>query len=78
MPGVLIALCLMIYSYIYCKIHGEDKDKLNAKCMELRAKGLGTVLKEGFWALMSPVIIWVSVVDTSPEPISKNMELEPE
>lgn len=24
---------------------------------ELRAKGLGTVLKEGFWALMSPVII---------------------
>ena len=25
--------------------------------MELRAKGLGTVLKEGFWALMSPVII---------------------
>ena len=57
MPGVLIALCLMLYSYIYCKIHGEDKDKLNAKCMELRAKGLGTVLKEGFWALMSPVII---------------------
>ena len=47
----------MVYSYIYCKIHGEDKDKLNAKCMELRAKGLGTVLKEGFWALMSPVII---------------------
>ena len=57
LPGVLIALCLMVYSYIYCKIHGEDKDKLNAKCMELRAKGLGTVLKEGFWALMSPVII---------------------
>ena len=54
LPGVLIALCLMVYSYIYCKIHGEDKDKLNAKCMELRAKGLGTVLKEGFWALMSP------------------------
>lgn len=38
LPGVLIALCLMVYSYIYCKIHGEDKDKLNAKCMELRQK----------------------------------------
>lgn len=57
MPGVLIALCLMIYSYIYCKVHGEDKEKLNAQWKELRAKGLGTVLKEGFWALMSPVII---------------------
>lgn len=68
LPGVLIALCLMVYSYIYCKIHGEDKDKLNAKCMELRAKGLGTVLKEGFWALMSPVIIWAASTAASAPP----------
>ena len=57
LPGILIALCLMLYSYIYCKIHGEDKEKLNAQWQALRAKGLGGILKEGFWALMSPVII---------------------
>jgi len=57
LPGVLIALCLMVYSYIYCRIHGEDKAKLNAQWKELRSRGFGTVLKEGFWALLSPVII---------------------
>ena len=57
LPGALIALCLMLYSYIYCKIHGEDKEKLNAQWQALRTKGLGGILKEGFWALMSPVII---------------------
>ena len=28
LPGCLIALCLMAYCYIYCRIHGEDKEKI--------------------------------------------------
>ena len=58
LPGVLIALCLMVYSYIYCRIHGEDKAKLNAQWKELRSRGFGTVLKEGlFWEVSMAVSV---------------------
>ena len=56
-PGLLIGLCLMVYSWIYCKRHGEDKEKIRANYQALRQKGLWKVLKESFWALLSPVII---------------------
>lgn len=56
-PGILIGLCLMGYAFFYCKTHGEDKEKIAANYEELRSKGLFTLLKESFWALMSPVII---------------------
>ncbi|MDP3180110.1 MAG: TRAP transporter large permease, partial [Spirochaetaceae bacterium] len=56
-PGLLIGVCLMGYSYIYCKRHGEDKEKIRANYRALREKGLWKVFKESFWALLSPVII---------------------
>jgi C4-dicarboxylate transporter DctM subunit len=57
LPGILIAVSLMVYAYIYCNKKGEDKEKINAMVDALRSKGLLLVLKESFWAIMSPVII---------------------
>lgn len=56
-PGVLIGVSLMIYCYYYCKRNGEDKAKLEANYREIRAKGFLPLLKESFWALLTPVII---------------------
>lgn len=56
-PGLLIGLSLMLYCYIYCKKHGEDKAKLNQRYEELHALGLWKLFKESFFALMTPVII---------------------
>lgn len=57
LPGILIAVSLMAYAYIYCSKKGEDKEKIHAMVDSLRSKGLLLVLKESFWAIMSPVII---------------------
>jgi len=56
-PGILIAVCLMGYSYYYCKKHGEDKEKLKVYAGEIKGKGLGRLINEGIWALLSPVIV---------------------
>ncbi len=56
-PGILIGFSLMVYSYIYCKCHGEDKEKLLKNYNEIRAKGFLPLLKESFWALLTPIII---------------------
>lgn len=57
LPGCLIALFLMAYCYFYCRSHGEDKAKIAKNCAALHSRSLGRVFKEGFWALLSPVII---------------------
>ena len=56
-PGVMIALLLIGYAYVYCKQHGEDKHKINRKINELHQKGFWKVFADSFWALLSPVII---------------------
>ncbi len=56
-PGIVIALLLMGYSVWYCKSKGEDKEKISLAVNELHQKGFGTVFKESFFALMSPVIV---------------------
>jgi C4-dicarboxylate transporter DctM subunit len=56
-PGLLIALLLIFYAVYHCKKHGEDREKIDAKINELHEKGLLKVLKESFWALISPVIV---------------------
>lgn len=56
-PGILVAFVLMLYAYLYCKRRGEDKEKIRANHQELKKKGCLRVLKEGFWALLTPVII---------------------
>ena len=56
-PGVLVAVLLMGYCIFYCKKHGEDKEKINEEVQMLHSKGFLSILKEGFWALLTPVII---------------------
>jgi len=56
-PGILIAISLIIYVYIYCKKHGEDKEKIALNYEQLRSRGVIHVLLDGFWALLTPVII---------------------
>lgn len=57
LPGILIALCMIIYAYFYCKKKGEDKEKLQANTQALRAKGFWPMFKDSFWSLLTPVII---------------------
>ena len=56
-PGLLIGGLLMIYAIYYCKKYGEDKEKIAEEIGKLHAKGFLKVLKESFFALLSPVII---------------------
>lgn len=56
-PGLMIAVLLMCYAFYHCKKHGEDHERINEKIDVLHAKGILRVLKESFWALISPVIV---------------------
>ncbi len=56
-PGLLIGLLLMLYAIVYCKKNGEDRVRINAEVKKLHDMGLLGVLKESFFALLSPVII---------------------
>ena len=56
-PGLVIALLLMFYAVWYCKVNGEDKARISAEIGALHEKGLMAVLKESFFALLSPVIV---------------------
>ncbi len=56
-PGLMIAVLLMLYAFYYCKKNGEDKEKINQKIGELHEKGFGKVFLESFWALISPIIV---------------------
>ncbi|MDR1315565.1 MAG: TRAP transporter large permease [Spirochaetales bacterium] len=60
-PGILIGISLMIYCYIYCRREGEDKERLLANYRSIRGKGFWKLLKESFWALLTPVIILGSI-----------------
>ena len=57
LPGILIGVFLMICAYIYCKKHGEDKEKLQANYNQLHDRGFWNVFKDSFLALLTPVII---------------------
>ncbi len=57
LPGLLIGFCLMFYSWIYCRSHGEDKEKLRENTARLRSGGFWSTCKESFWALLTPVFI---------------------
>lgn len=57
LPGIVIGLCLIIYAIIFCHIKGVDMVKIEANYNALRSKGVWHVIKDSFWALLSPVII---------------------
>ncbi len=56
-PGILIGLLLMLYAIYHCVKYGEDKEKIRTEIDTLHKKGLLNVLKDSFFALLSPVII---------------------
>ncbi len=56
-PGILIGLLLMLYAIYHCIKYGEDKEKIHTEIDALHKKGLPAVLKDSFFALLSPVII---------------------
>ncbi len=56
-PGCLIAFILCAYCWYYCKRHGEDKEKIAANYHALQERGFFNVFKDGFWAILTPVII---------------------
>lgn len=56
-PGCLVAACLMIYAYIYCRGAGEDRQKIEENYERLRGEGFLRVIRKAFWALLTPVII---------------------
>lgn len=56
-PGIMIGLLLMVYVIYHCRRYGEDKAKIHAEVKVLHDQGLLHVLKDSFWALLSPVII---------------------
>ena len=57
LPGILIGALLIAYAVMYCIRHGGDQSKVHAHVKKLRERGLFSILKEGFWALLCPVII---------------------
>jgi C4-dicarboxylate transporter DctM subunit len=57
LPGILIGICLMIYAYYYCKTRGENKEKLKENYDKIKSQGFLGILKDSFWALLTPVII---------------------
>ena len=61
LPGILIAVCLMVYTYYYCRKHGEDRALIEKQVNQIRSKGFGKVLMDSFWALLTPVIILGSI-----------------
>ena len=56
-PGCLIALCLIVYTVIYCRTKGENREIIEAHYNKLKEHGVFAVIKDGFWALLCPVII---------------------
>lgn len=56
-PGLLIAMCLMLYCIYYCKKHGEDKLLIDSVIDKLHEKGCFFLIKESFFALMTPIIV---------------------
>ena len=56
-PGLMIGGLLMFYAIFYCKRNGEDNTKIHAEVKRLHDKGLFKVVKESFFAILSPVII---------------------
>lgn len=73
-PGILIAFCLIAYSYVYFKKTGsEDKAALQANTRQIRARGFLFLMKDSVWALLAPIIILGSIysgVATSTEAAS--------
>ena len=56
-PGILIGVLLMAYAFVYCKVKGEDREKIDSQIKVLHDKGFLKVFAESFFAILSPVIV---------------------
>lgn len=56
-PGILIGLSLMIYSIIYCRRKGEDRERIKDAMDELHSEGFGHLFLDSLPALLCPVIV---------------------
>lgn len=56
-PGILIAVLLMGYAQYHCRKYGEDRENIEKVVGSLRKQGFLHLMKEGIWALLTPVII---------------------
>ncbi len=52
--GLMIGILLMIYAIYHCKRYGEDKVRFTRRFRMLHNKGLLKVLREKFFAILSP------------------------
>lgn len=57
LPGILIALLLMVYAVVYCVRKGEDRARIKKRMDDLRSRGFLKVFAESFWALLCPIIV---------------------
>ncbi|MCD8125011.1 MAG: TRAP transporter large permease subunit [Lachnospiraceae bacterium] len=56
--GIAIGVVLILYSYIYCRRHGNgDPEIIHNHHMKVRSRGFVAVFKDGIWALLCPVLI---------------------
>lgn len=56
-PGCMIAVILMGYSYLYCRVNGEDKKAIASVVDELHQRSFSQVFLDSIWALLTPIII---------------------
>lgn len=61
LPGILIGVALMVCAYIKCRRSGEDKEKLIENYNRIHDMGFGSLFKDSFAALLTPVIILGSI-----------------
>ena len=57
MPGILIGLFMIFYIIVYFARRDNSNLRIAQHTQELRNKGFLQIFKEGFWALLAPVII---------------------
>lgn len=56
-PGILIALCLMVYCVIHCRRQGENRESIEAAMDELKSNGFLHLFIDSLPALLCPVIV---------------------
>lgn len=60
-PGLLIGFSLMVYSWIYCKKNGEDKELILKYKKELTESGLKRIFFDSVLSLLCPIIVLGSI-----------------
>lgn len=60
-PGILIGLSLMMYSWYYCRKNWEDKERLLEYRDRIRGEGIVYLMKESILALICPIIVLGSI-----------------